>query len=51
MMRRILAVLLLATVVALTAGPALADGSDPKIFYGDGFDNTTCADPPQCPAR
>jgi hypothetical protein len=48
-MRRILAVLILGVVVALTAARAFAGGErDASPFFGDGFDNTTCADMPRC---
>ena len=51
-MRRMLAVLLLGVAVAFTAAPALADGSKGnKIFYGDGYDDTTCADLPPCATK
>jgi hypothetical protein len=47
-----LAVLLLGVAVAFTAAPALADGSKGnKIFYGDGYDDTTCADLPPCATK
>jgi hypothetical protein len=45
-MRKILAVLVLAVAVALNAAVAFAAGSaeNRPSFFGDGFDNTTCAD-------
>ncbi len=50
-MRRILAVLILGVAVALAAAPAFAGGDRDasRLFFGDGFDNTTCVDMPRCP--
>jgi len=49
MMRRVLSALILAAVVAFNATAAFAGGnSDTRpLFFGDGFDNTTCADTPR----
>lgn len=49
-MKKTLAVLILMVAVALTAAPTFAgDKIDPApLFFGDGFDNTTCADMPRC---
>jgi hypothetical protein len=48
-MRKALAVLILAAAVALNAAAASAGGSTDTrpLFFGDGFDNTTCADTPR----
>ena len=53
-MRKIVATLLVGAALALqnvTGAFAASDGQN-RIFFGDGFDNTTCADFPQthnCP--
>ncbi len=43
-MRKILAVLILGAVAVLTSAPAFADDNADirPLFFGDGFDNTTC---------
>jgi len=48
-MRKMLAVLILGAAVALHAMTAFAGANTPPnpLFFGDGFDNTTCADQPR----
>jgi hypothetical protein len=47
-MRKMLAVLILGAAVALSGVTAFAGGNTPPpFFFGDGFDNTTCADQPR----
>jgi hypothetical protein len=47
-MRTILAVLILGAAFALHAAGAFAEsGTGRPLFFGDGFDNTTCADLPR----
>jgi hypothetical protein len=49
-MRTMLAVLILGTAIvvnAATAFSASSDSFDSRLFFGDGFDNTTCADLPR----
>ncbi len=52
-MRKMLAVLILGAAIVINAAAAFAgDNRDTRIFFGDGFDNTTCADTAgqrQCP--
>lgn len=45
-MRTILAVLVLGAAIVLNAATAFGATSDSRLFFGDGFDNTTCADLP-----
>jgi hypothetical protein len=45
-MRTILAVLVLGAAIVLNAATAFSATSDSRMFFGDGFDNTTCADSP-----
>lgn len=44
--RTILAVLVLGAAIVLNAATAFGATSDSRLFFGDGFDNTTCADLP-----
>ena len=48
-MRKALAVLILVAAVAFNAVAASAGGKTDirPLFYGDGFDNTTCVDTPR----
>lgn len=47
-MRKMLAVLVLGAAMVINGAAALAgDDRDTRIFFGDGFDNTTCADTPR----
>jgi hypothetical protein len=47
-MRTILAVLVLGVAIVLNAATAFgATASDTRLFFGDGFDNATCADSPR----
>ncbi len=46
-MRRMLAVLVLGAAMVLNVATAFGASSDSRLFFGDGFDNTTCADMPQ----
>ncbi len=47
-MRKVLALLILASALALNAAAAFAGSANSRsMFYGDGFDNTTCADMPR----
>jgi len=43
-MRTILAVLVLGAAIVLNTATAFGGTSDSRLFFGDGFDNTTCAD-------
>ena len=46
-MRTMLAVLVLGAAIVLNAATAFSAASDSRLFFGDGFDNTTCADLPR----
>lgn len=49
-MRAMLAVLILGAAIILNAATAFGASnatSDSRVFFGDGFDNTTCADLPR----
>ena len=43
-MRKVCAALLVALVLSVSGAFAAGDMQNRPIFFGDGFDNTTCAD-------